>query len=240
MEAFRQADVPITSDQARGPMGMAKRDHLSALLQLDDVRQRWQQVHGRPPTDGDVDHLYEQFIPLQKTVLSRHAELIPGCLETVEVCRRRGMAIGSSTGYVQELMEILVPLAREQCYEPDAIVCASDVSPGRPAPWMCFENARRLGVFPMQGVVKVDDTTVGIEAGLNAGMWTVGVARSGNLVGLAADELAALETEDRQSRVESARKQLYRSGAHCVVDTIADLPAVLDAISERLSRGERP
>jgi phosphonoacetaldehyde hydrolase len=240
IEAFRMADVPVTLEEARGPMGMAKRDHLSTMLAMPEVRQRWTKVHGREPTDEDVTRLFTHFLPLQKEILASNSQLISGCLEAMAECRARGLRIGSSTGYTQELMDVVVPLARAQGYNPEAMVCASDVSPGRPAPWMCFENARRLGIYPMEAMVKVDDTTVGIEAGLNAGMWTVGIARSGNLVGLSEQELAQLAAADQARRVEQATAELYRCGAHFVVDTIADLPIVLEEIQGRLKSGERP
>jgi phosphonoacetaldehyde hydrolase len=105
---------------------------------------------------------------------------------------------------------------------------------------MCFENARRLGVYPMEAIVKVDDTTVGIEAGLNAGMWTVGITRSGNLVGLSEDELNRLPTEEQNQRVAAAAAELYQAGAHLAIDTIAELPIALEQIGEHLVRGERP
>ena len=50
----------------------------------------------------------------------------------------------------------------------------------------------RLDVFPMTSMVKVDDTPVGIEAGRNAGCWTVGVTRTGNCVGLSVEEIDQL------------------------------------------------
>ena len=122
----------------------------------------------------------------------------------------------------------------------DAVLCASDVPVGRPAPWLFFENARRMDVYPMAAIVKVDDTTVGVEAGVNAGAWAVGVAASGNLVGLSRDELAALPDEDRTGRVAAAREALFAAGAHLVVDTVADLPNALGAIETALAQGERP
>jgi phosphonoacetaldehyde hydrolase len=240
MEAFRRADVPVTLEQARGPMGMAKRDHLRVMLEMPEVARRWQQAHGREPASADIDRLYTQFLPLQKEILATNSQLIPGCKEAIDECRSRGIAIGSSTGYTQELMDVIVPLVRAQGYRPDAIVCASDVSPGRPAPWMCFENARRLGVYPMEAIVKVDDTTVGIEAGLNAGMWTVGIARSGNLVGLSEAELNRLAPQEQSKRAQAATAELYRCGAHFVADTIAELPQVLREIDTMLQRGMRP
>ena len=92
----------------------------------------------------------------------------------------------------------------------------------------------------MEAIVKVDDTTVGIEAGLNAGMWTVGIARSGNLVGLSEDELNQLTPEDREKRVRAAKDELFRCGAHYVIDTIAELPRVLTEIGGFLREGSRP
>ena len=239
-EAFTAMRVPISQAQAREPMGMAKRDHLRAVLQMEEVREQWRCIYGRDPEDRDVDQLYESFIPIQLKHLAESARLIPGCLEAVAGCRAQGMKIGSSTGYVCELMEVLVPLAAAQGYVPDAIVCASDVSPGRPAPWMCLENARLLGLYPMQSLVAVDDTPVGILAGLNAGMWTIGIAASGNEVGLFLEELQALEPADRSKRIERARKKLIQSGAHSVIETIAELPKALDEIALAVGKGERP
>lgn len=233
MKAFERCDVPISLAQARAPMGKAKREHIQAILQMPEVAECWQQVHGSPG-DAAVDRVFEQFLPLQKEILPECATLIPGSLETISYCRRKQIKIGSSTGYTQELMDILVPLANEQGYRPDAIVCASDVSPGRPAPWMCWENARRLNVYPPAAIVKVDDTEVGIEAGLNAGMWTTGISETGNLVGLSQSEIEKLEPAARQQIRKQATEVLAKCGAHYVIDSIAQLPQVLERIEEKL------
>ena len=52
------------------------------------------------------------------------------------------------------------------------------VKTGRPTPSMIYLNMVNMDVYPAQAVVKVDDTTSGIVAGLNAGCWTVGVAKT--------------------------------------------------------------
>jgi phosphonoacetaldehyde hydrolase len=135
---------------------------------------------------------------------------------------------------------VLVPLAREQGFEPDVTVVADEVIAGRPAPWMCFDCARRLNVYPPSAIVVVDDTVVGIEAGLNAGMWTVGVVDSGNLVGLSRDEFQRLDPATRTARCDAARRQLTFAGAHWAIDSVADLPALLPEIDDRLRTGDRP
>jgi len=61
------------------------------------------------------------------------------------------------------MMEVLAPKAKENGYEPDCIVCPDEVPAGRPFPWMCYENAIRLGAYPMQAIVKVGDTLPDIE-----------------------------------------------------------------------------
>jgi phosphonoacetaldehyde hydrolase len=239
-EAFHAADVPITAGEARGPMGMAKRDHLGALLKLPRIAARWQQVHGTPPGENDVDKLYESFLPLQQQLLAVHAALIPGCLKTLSALQSKGLQIGSTTGYTRELMDVLAPLAARQGFAPEAIVTASDVPVGRPAPWMCFECAHRMNVFPPASIVVVDDTTVGVEAGLSAGMWSVGVVQSGNLMGLSLDEFAQLDPQEKMVRTSDVRSQLLSAGAHFAIDTVAELPATITQIWERLSSGCRP
>jgi phosphonoacetaldehyde hydrolase len=238
METFRQFDVPLSEDEARAPMGMAKRDHLRAILDMPRVAQAWRTVHGRPADDASLDALYAAFLAGQKGVLLEHSQVIPGCLAALDHCRRKGMKLGSSTGYTKELMDLVVPAARAQGLEFDAMVCTDDVPQGRPAPWMCLENARRLNVFPMAAIVAVDDTAVGVTAGRNAGMWAIGVARSGNSIGLAEQDFAALDAAEQRTRLAAAHSHLTAAGAHLVIDTVAELPAALEEIERRLARGD--
>jgi phosphonoacetaldehyde hydrolase len=240
VEVYRRHRVEISLAEARGPMGMEKRAHIEALAALPAVAARWQAAHGRAIQTADIDRMYDEFLPLQLACLADYAELIPGTLDVVAACRQRGMKIGTSTGYSRRLMDVVEAEAKRRGFEPDAVVCADDVSGGRPAPWMCFENARRLGVWPVAAIVKVDDTIPGIEAGLNAGMWTVGIAVSGNELGLSEEEVKELPPSEYERRREQAYQRLQQSGAHFVIDSVADLLPVLDEIESRLANGEPP
>jgi hypothetical protein len=60
---------------------------------------------------------------------------------------------------------------------------------------MCLQNAMQLRIFPMEAIVKVGDTLPDIEEGLNAGMWTIGLAKTGNEVGLNEAEIAKLPAD---------------------------------------------
>jgi len=120
------------------------------------------------------------------------------------------------------MMEVVLREASRQGFTADAMVCADDVPQGRPAPWMALENARRLRIFPMEALVKVDDTVPGIEEGLNAGMWSIGVVQTGNELGLSRADTEALPSDELARRLEEGRARLARAGAHVVIDTIAE------------------
>ncbi|HET6519049.1 MAG TPA: phosphonoacetaldehyde hydrolase [Geminicoccaceae bacterium] len=240
VEVFRRRDVPITADEARAPMGAHKKVHIRRITELESVRARWREVHGRPPGEGDVERMFEEFVPLQLECLSTYSALIPGTLEAVEALRARGIRIGSTTGYTREMMAINLCDAERQGYRPDSTVCASDVPAGRPYPYMCLQNAIQLGVTTVQACVKVDDTVPGVEEGLNAGMWTVGLAVSGNEVGLSRPEWEALAEDERAAKRRRAYARMRQSGAHYVVDSIAELMPCIDDIRARIARGERP
>jgi phosphonoacetaldehyde hydrolase len=240
MEIYRRRKVPITIEEARAPMGAHKKVHIRKISELESVRRRWQEAHGRMPKEEDVDAMFAEFVPLQTACLSQYSKLIPGALEAVAELRQRGVKIGSTTGYLTEMMKINRDDAKRQGYEPDSTVCASDVPAGRPYPYMCLQNAINLQVTTVQACVKVDDTIPGVEEGLNAGMWTVGLAVSGNEVGMPLEEWQALPEQERIAKRARAHGRMRQCGAHYVVDTIAELMPCIDDIQQRIRRGERP
>lgn len=240
VEVFRRKGVAITMEQARGPMGLHKRAHIEALAKVDPVASLWREAHGAPCGAGDVEEMFRDFVPLQMACLAQYADLIPGTLEAVGEFRRRGIKIGATTGYTREMLDVLLEEASRRGFTPDCAVSSTEVPAGRPHPWMCFEAAKRLELYPMEAFVKIGDTTPDVHEGLNAGMWTIAVAKTGNEVGLTEAEIAALDRPDLDERLERARRRLREAGAHYVVDSIADTPPVLDEINGRLARGERP
>lgn len=240
IDVYRKWGVEITMAEARAPMGLFKLDHIRAISKTPEVAERWRGVHGRLPTEDDVQGMFADFQPMQVAAMARYARLIPGTVEAVDEMKRRGYRIGSTTGFMRAAADIAMQEAAKQGYVPDATVCADEVPAGRPEPWMVLRNMELLRVFPPAAVVKVGDTKIDIDEGLNAGCWTVGLSRTGNYVGLTAEELAALPADERRALIDKADDLLRRQGAHDVVESIADVIPVLDEIEDRLRRGERP
>ena len=237
---FEAEGVSISPQAARAGMGLMKKDHLRMILAQPEVAQAWHVAHDAAATDGDVDRLFERFVPLQLSVLESYAEPIPGLEAVLADLRARNLRIGSTTGYTRPMMDVLLPVSQKNGYSPDCVVCPDEVPAGRPFPWMCYQNAIQLQVFPMEALVKVGDTLVDVEEGLNAGMWTVGVSLTGNLLGLGEHEVQALTTEERQGAARRIGAQLAQAGAHYIIEGIWDLPAVLDRIQASLAHGESP
>ncbi len=240
MRLFEERGVTITAADARSGMGLMKKDHLRTILARPTVAAAWEAKHGGPASDEDIDSLFESFVPMQTAVVKDFAEPIPGCLDVIEEIRERGIKIGSTTGYIRSMMDVLMPVAAEKGYAPDSTVCPDEVPAGRPYPWMVYQNMMNLNVFPVEAVVKVGDTLADIEEGLNAGVWTVGLSQTGNLLGLSEDEFNKLTLDQQDEALIKVEGQLNRAGAHFVVEGIWELPFVLNEIEKRLLHGKRP
>jgi phosphonoacetaldehyde hydrolase len=234
---FTAAGVPVASGEARESMGLAKKDHIRAILQIPRVRQAWITKYGVAPAETAVDQLYAEFIPSQTRVLENHSQLIPGVAEAVARMRSRGLKIGTTTGYTRSMLDYLLERAAEQGFVPDCALCPEDVPTGRPAPWMCYLTAIRLETYPMWTFVKIGDTPVDIEEGRNAGMWTIGITQTGNETGCTLEEWERCSDSDRVQLLRRAEERL--ECAHFTAPSVADCDSILDQIEARLACGER-
>lgn len=240
MKLFASRSVPISVDQARKPMGLMKKDHLKAIANDPDVARKWKEAHGSNISPDDINAMFDEFVPMQMECLEEYSDVIPGVVEAMSQFREMDMKIGSTTGYTRAMMEILVPMAKANGYSPDNWVSATDVPAGRPYPWMVYQNVMQLDVFPLDACVKIGDTIVDIEEGLNAGMWTIGLAVTGNLFALSEDQVKSLPEDQFNKRRDFAINKLYNAGAHYVVDSLSDCPLVIEEINYRIRRGETP
>ena len=241
-EVFKKHGVEISMIEARGPMGLRKDLHIKALTEVPEIRERWKAVHGKDPDQGDVDAMFADFVPMQLACLRQYTTLLPGVVETVQTLQSRGIKIGSTTGFVRSMVDILEADAKTQGYVPDASVAGDEVVHGaRPKPFMLYRNLDLLDVHPIQSVIKVDDTISGVGEALEGGCWGVGIARYSNYMNInTIAEAEAMAPEEFQRRLEITREILRKSGAHYVIDEPSELLGVVDDVNARLARGERP
>jgi len=237
---FAARGVAISDADARRDMGLAKHDHLRALLDLAPVKAAWTAANGAAPTEADGAALMEALEPTLRAEAAGRALLIPGAASAVAALDARGIRIGSCTGYTRAMMADILPAAAAQGYAPQVVVCAGETPAGRPSPLMMWKALVELGAWPASACVKVDDAAVGVAEGRWAGAWTVGLSASGNGVGLGLDAFLALPDDIRRGRVGAAAAALRAAGADYVIETVADLAPVIADIEARLRAGERP
>ncbi|TWT61762.1 phosphonoacetaldehyde hydrolase [Rubinisphaera italica] len=239
-KVFEAHSVMVTDDEARKPMGLNKREHLKSMLSEADIAKRWEEQHGNCWTEADVDQMYADFVPFQLQAIKETTKLVPGLTETVDQLRSQGIVIGGTTGYFREAAEAVATTAEAAGFVPEANVCADDVLQGRPAPWMIYEIMHQARVYPATCVVKVGDTIADIEAGLNAGCWSIGVCDSSSMTGLSHEEYSQLSAEERTTRLQQTAEQFLDAGAHAVIETLSDLPELIASINQQLIQNSQP
>ena len=243
VKVFKKHQVPISMEEARGPMGLRKDLHIKEITKIPAVQKRWFEVHDRIVTDDDVDAMFEDFIPMQLDCLKKYATLLPGVAHTVVNLKNNyNLKIGSTTGFTEEMVKVLRSEAENQGYYLDSSVAGDSVKHGaRPSPNMIYKNLDNLGINPIQSVLKVDDTVGGVGEGLEAGCWTVGVSRYSNYMNInTLEEEDTLSEKEIEYRHNISRDILLKSGAHYVVDDITYLPKIVEDINKRLANGENP
>ena len=240
VEAFRKRDVHITIEEARIPMGLAKKEHVRVISEFDNVRSQWRKIHSRYPEAADIDDIYSDLEPALASIVSKYSNPVPGLLELAEALRNKGIKIGTTTGYVKSMMDNVVPIAVNYGFNPDCIVNSSDVKEGRPKPWMIFLNASQLDIYPLSSMIKIGDTVADVEEGLNAGLWTIGLTKSGNEVGYSYEEINTVDKNLLNSKIEKAKHKLLSAGAHFVCDGIWDCLPVIEVIDNLIKKGLKP
>lgn len=240
IEVFRKKGIEVTHEEARAPMGLLKWDHIDTMLKMERIARVWQEKFGRPPEKKDVDELYADFEPMLFSILPNYCTPIPGAVELVERLRKKGLKIGSTTGYTAEMMAVVAPGAKKQGYAPDSMVTPTEMPAGRPHPFMIYQNAINLELqYPMKQLVKVGDTVSDIKEAKNAGVWAVGILRGSSELGMREHEVRECDPDVLAEKLDAVARRYKEVGADYVIDSVGDLDQVIWKINLRLAQGER-
>jgi len=160
--AINAAGYAFTQEQVQAAgAGKEKSQAIRDVLALD----------GKPHPESEVAAIFADF---QQQLATAYAELQvreqPGASELFAALHQRGVKVVLNTGYDRATAEgLLRKLGWEIGHHIDALVTASDVSHGRPAPDMIDKAMAMTGVCNREAVAKVGDSQIDIEEGQNAG-----------------------------------------------------------------------
>ncbi|MCO8160705.1 HAD family phosphatase [Pseudomonas sp. 21LCFQ010] len=169
-----------------------------------------------------------------EAALDSHAQLTPGALESLHSLRQQGIPCA----WLDDLPD---PLSLSLSSPLGDLISATARSPVQwPAPDACWLALMTLKVSQLDGCVLVSGNPQLLQSGLNAGLWTIGLASCGSLCGLSAEQWQALDHDQRERQRAQATLHLYSLGAHSVIDHLGDLESCLADIVLRRSKGEKP
>lgn len=234
IEAFKKFGVTPTHAEVREPMGMLKWNHIHAMMQMPRISAEWEKVHGTMWNRNDVDAVYKESEKAIFEILDKFSTPKPYVLSAIAALRERGIKIGSTTGYTDEMMQIVVPNAEKQGYAPDAWFSPNAVNNmGRPYPYMIFKNLEALNVSSVAAAIKVGDTVADIKEGKAAGMISVGIIEGSSVMGLMENEYEALSAEEKSAHIDRVRKVYEDCGADYIINNMSELLELIDKIEQK-------
>ena len=220
IEAFEEFGITPTVEEVRKPMGMLKIDHIRTMMQMERISNLW--------TEKYIKKVYELSEKKVIEIVGNFATPKPYVVETIKKLKDLGLKIGSTTGYTDEMMSIVVPKAKEYGYEPDCWFSPDSTNKiGRPYPYMIFKNMEKLKLKSVSKILKVGDTISDIKEGKNAGVITVGIIEGSSQMGLTEEEYNNLTDIEKEKICDKVSKEYFSAGAYYV---IKDIREILDLV----------
>lgn len=228
-KAFEAYKIDVTEEEIRRPMGMLKIDHIRTMLKTERISSEWQKVYGRDWDESDVEKIYEKTEEAILKTVGDFSSPKPYLLDAVEKLRERNINVGSTTGYTDEMMDIVTKRAKEEGYEPDFWISPNSVDDkGRPYPFMIYENMKKFGIDNPDKVIKIGDTISDIKEGLNAKVHTIGVLDGSSLMGISEEDFNKLNEAELNKLREITRQKFYDAGAEYVINNLSELIEIIE------------
>lgn len=199
VEAARIHDLPGTPDELNELMGMNKREVFTLLAEqlLDRDSEQVSQL---------AEAALATFVERMRAAYSQDVKAIPGTEETFAFLRERSVKIALDTGFDSMIGGLILEQLGWLDGVIDCAIFSSDVSRGRPAPYMIFRAMEQLDVQDVGRVMKIGDSPADLDEGMNAGC--------GEVIGV----LSGAHTAESLGRYRHTR----------LLPSVADLPALFN------------
>ncbi len=167
--AVEETGASVDPGDLQAWMGTDKTDAIGALLRLG----------GGDPSPAAAAAAFERFrVILDELYRDEPPVALPGVADALRMLRDRGVRVALTTGFDDDVARrMLATLDWRTGPEEllDAVVTSSDVTAGRPAPYLIHHAMELTGVRDVRRVLAAGDTVVDLEAARNAGVISVGV-----------------------------------------------------------------
>lgn len=241
-DTFQKHNINIKHSDFIEKFGTKTDIHIKNIINKHHISEKWKINKGKYPNDNDIQTIYDDYIINLLDHLENDTVLISDSKNIINMFQNIGIKIGITTNYNQEMVKIILKHITKHKINIDSYVTTEQVSNNiRPEPFMIYKNLDNMNIYPIQSVVKVDSTIFGIQEALEAGCWSIAVTQSSvymNIENMSDEKY--LKDNDFHQKLQHSRNILLQSGAHYVINTIKELPEVIDDINCRIYRGEKP
>lgn len=234
--AFKKNNINIRNALIQKDMGMEKKEHIEKILVNDPYTARnWFQEYKKHPGQAEIELIYNDFNTIQNEN-SKVIDIIPETNKCIDILRDRNILLGCTTGFGKETLDIIGNVLRKNNIYLDSYVSSTCVSHTsvRPNSGMIYKNMKHLGLIGTgtEGIIKVDDTKIGIEEGKRAGCITIGVARWSTYMEMTPDSFIPNDM-NLERRLIQSRNKLSEANPDYIIDTLDELPKLIDTINSK-------
>lgn len=192
-------------------------------------------------TDKAINCMYIGYVKHQLNTVRRASSLIPYSARVVEELRDEyNMKIGCTTNLNKQNVDLLINTCKKNGLYFNSVVSSDqELNKSKDSPFILYKNLYLQGIYPIHNVVKVGSTIEEVKEGINAGCWSVGIAKFSKHTGINNPKEWLTECEYNR-KIHNSKKILLNEGAHYVCESIKELPEVIEHINYRLKCGDRP
>ena len=244
-KAFSNKGINVKSSLIRKDMGLNKMEHIEELCQMDSIKQQWYKNYGNLISNKEKENIFKDFSKIQRKETIENMKVIPQTYNVIKKLQGMNIKIGATTGFDKEQTDRVKSILESNGVKLDNYVSSTCLeNPGRPHPYMIYENMKDLDLDDPRQIIKIDDTVTGIKEGLNAGCWSIGVARwSVNMNIDSYEEMNEFEKGLMKNnnysdnyyqlfkKINSSKQILEKSGAHYVVRNLGEIIKIIEDIN---------
>ena len=235
-EAFNQNNIKVRIGLITKDMGMDKKEHIEKILKEPYTARNWFLNNKRYPTNKDIEKIYSDFNTIQNQN-SKNIDIIPETKKCINHLRDNNILLGCTTGFGKETVDIIGNVMRKNNIYLDSYVSSTCVTESmlRPNSGMIYKNMKNLGLTGTgtKGIIKIDDTKIGIEEGKRAGCITIGVARWSIYMNMTPSSFIVNDL-DLEKRLIQSRKKLMEANPDYIIDTLDELLPLINNINNNV------
>ena len=242
IDAFTKINIDVPRELIRKDMGMNKKEHIEKIMKDEYIQKQWLKNNLELPNKNNIEKIYNSFGGIQMNKISESLNLIPQTIQCMQKLKEKNIKIGVTTGWNKEQMTEVKKLLIKNNIHIDSYVSSTCLNkPGRPHPYMIHQVMDELDIDDPKRIIKIDDTVTGIQEGLNAQCWTIGVSRwSINMDIMNEEEEYKIDMLTHENdnyyhlvkKKQIARSILLAAKPHYVIDTLEGLDPLIDSMND--------